>query len=138
MTLLTRLRTLADALPPQGAVTLTRDDLVQLLDEEGGASGGASASAPDSFADLTVEQLATRLGRSPSTVRTWLGEGRLSGAYRLRGREWRIPPAALRAFLDREARGEVSASEQRQSQVDLGAWRRHLSSPPSSRKAGTR
>lgn len=69
--------------------------------------------------DLTVSDAAEELGRAPSTIRTWCGEGRLRGAYRLRGREWRIPPSALRD-LGRQA---VEKREGEGEPVDLGAWR---------------
>ena len=49
---------------------------------------------------LTVPEVAERTGRALSTVRTWCSQGRLPGAKRLRGREWRIPPESLRALLD--------------------------------------
>lgn len=52
--------------------------------------------------DLTVGEVAELFGRAVSTVRTWCIQGRLPGAYRLRGREWRIPPEAIRAFQEAE------------------------------------
>jgi len=51
--------------------------------------------------DLTIAEVAQRVGRSSSTVRAWCAAGRLRG-YKLRGRDYRIPPAALQEFLARE------------------------------------
>ena len=91
MTLSERLRTLADALPPAGSVTLTRSDLLQLLEED------ATPESPRSSApsiDLTVAEVAELFGRGQSTVRTWLSDGRFSNAYRMRSREWRLKTVA--------------------------------------------
>lgn len=78
--------------------------------------------------DLTVEQVAAELSRAPSTVRGWLGAGELAG-YKLRGREWRVPRASLRAFLDREANGSERSTESsaRAGAIALDAWREELS-----------
>jgi excisionase family DNA binding protein len=71
---------------------------------------------------LTVAQVAEMTGRAGSTIRTWCAEGRLPGARRLRGREWRVPQVALTALLDGE-------SERHQPQTlptpsgGLAAWR---------------
>jgi excisionase family DNA binding protein len=70
---------------------------------------------PAARADLTVAELATRFHRSASTVRDWCEHGRFEGAYKLNGRDWRIPLAALDAFLAAQ-RGEKDTSP-------LGAWR---------------
>jgi excisionase family DNA binding protein len=115
MDLLARLR-----LMPPGSLVPTEWVLAELEREQGGGKERGEA-----LIDLTVEQVAERLGRSPSTVRNWLGEQRLPGAYRLRGREWRIPPAALTAFLQREAEGKT-AGLQGQKPADLSDWRRHV------------
>src|SRR3990167_91071 len=88
---LAELRELAERLPPGASLNLSREALLDLCGSEGGLSvdGG----------DLTAAQLAERLRRRPSTIRGWCERGELPGAYRLNGREWRIPPAALEAFL---------------------------------------
>ena len=57
---------------------------------EGDVSGGIG---------MTVKELAEASGRAPSTVRTWCAEGRLPGALRLCGREWRIPATAVASLL---------------------------------------
>lgn len=71
------------------------------------------------LADLTVEEAGLELGRAPSTIRGWLGSGELRG-YRMKGREWRIPRAALREFLEAQ-RGDTPAETNVEG--DLGAWR---------------
>jgi excisionase family DNA binding protein len=109
MTLLDRLRALVDALPPGGSVTFTREWLAGELQ--------GAAAAPDNV-DLTIAQVAARLGRAHSTVRGWLERGELAG-YRFRGREWRIPSAALDAFVARE-RG---APDQPAARAAIGDWR---------------
>lgn len=73
------------------------------------------------LADLTVAEVAEELDRGASTVRGWLSAGKIPEAYRLHGREWRIPRSALREYLDRQARGEPTA--ELEGDGDLGAWR---------------
>ncbi len=69
---------------------------------------------------LTVEEAAEQFHRSPSTVRAWCRDGRLPGAYLLRNREWRIPPAAM-ASVDSDGRRQ--ASENHAHGASLRAWR---------------
>ena len=47
---------------------------------------------------LTVEEAATRVGRSPETVRRWIREGRLSAT--IEGRRRVIDPADLHSVRD--------------------------------------
>ena len=110
MTLADRLRELAERLPPGGSLTLTRDGLLDLAALDGGQDDQAAAGA-----DLTVAELAARFPRSASTVRDWCEHGRFEGAYKLNGRDWRIPVTALDLFLA-EQRGQRPAAQ-------LGAWR---------------
>ncbi|MHB1194787.1 MAG: helix-turn-helix domain-containing protein [Longimicrobiales bacterium] len=76
---------------------------------------------------LTVAEVANRATRAPSTIRTWCAEGRLPGARRLRGREWRIPAAALRALLETDSPGDERGAGTRQRlqapKGGLAAWR---------------
>lgn len=110
MLTLATLRDLAGRLPDGAALTLPKAVLLEAL-----GSGASAAATPP--ADLTVAEFAARFHRSPSTIRGWLGAGRVPGAYKLSGRDWRVPPAAVEAFLARErARYEAPAA-------DLGAWR---------------
>ena len=55
-----------EGMPDEGLVTFPVSWLRAQLNER-------------STADLTVEELAAQLGRAPSTVRTWLGAGRVPG-----------------------------------------------------------
>src|SRR6059036_287508 len=69
-----------------------------------------------SFVDLTIQELATMFGKRPSTVRAWVERGDFPGAYKLHGKEWRVPPSAVEAFQD--------AQRQRpRSTAQLSAWR---------------
>jgi len=114
VTALERLRQAAELLPAGTSVTLPRETLLEAL-------GGAVAPAETPSGDLTVAQLAERFQRSPSTVRGWLEAGRFDNAYKLSGRDWRVPVADVEAFVldQRTARqGDTQAA-------DLGAWREH-------------
>lgn len=91
-TLRERLRRIVEALPPGAAATLPRDTLAEWVD----------ADDPAPLADLTVQEVADLMGRKPSTVRGWCASGELR-AYRLAGREWRIPHGALREYQDQQA-----------------------------------
>jgi hypothetical protein len=96
MTLLERLQQLADALPPGASVTLPREWLLEEL-------GAGQAADPGVVAvDYTVADLAQLFGKQPSTARSWLEAGLFPGAYKLRGRSWRVPRAAMLAFQQRE------------------------------------
>jgi excisionase family DNA binding protein len=104
-----RLRELAERLPPGGSLTLTREGLLDL------AADGSQTEQRAARAEFTVAELAARFHRSPSTVRDWCEHARFEGAYKLNGRDWRIPQAAVDTFLA-EQRGENPISP-------LGAWR---------------
>lgn len=101
----TALRSLAEALPPGTALPVPREWLLELLTV---ATGEHQPAMPD--ADLTVAQVAQRFDRQPATVRWWCEEGWLPGAYRFRGREWRIPPAGLEAFAAGERTGHAAGA----------------------------
>ena len=91
-------------------MTLTRLGLLELA--------GVDASQADQEVtpvDFTVAELAARFHRSTSTVRDWCEHGRFGGAYKLNGRDWRIPQAAVDTFLA-EQRGESPDTQ-------IGAWR---------------
>jgi excisionase family DNA binding protein len=77
--------------------------LISLLREAGAGDGGATA---EPAIDLTVKQVAQLLGRSPSQVREWCCRGVLPG-YKLRGAQWRISRADLRAFQQAERERHV-------------------------------
>ncbi len=111
MTLADRLRQLAEALPPGGSLTLTRVGLLELAGE-----GGSQPDQEVTPVDFTVAELAARFHRSGSTVRDWCEHGRFEGAYKLNGRDWRVPQAAVDAFLAAQRRDEGPVAH-------LGAWR---------------
>jgi excisionase family DNA binding protein len=89
----------------------------------------------DSDVDLTVKEVARRFGRGASTIRTWLARGELVGAYRLHGREWRVPLASIDRL--QRAQAEPVAAESMPQRFtrspDVGEWRKHLASRPSDR-----
>lgn len=123
MTLRERLERLLEDLPPGGSVTFQRSALEELLEASTEPRGGRE----EPIADLTVPELAKELNRSESTVRGWCADGLINGAYKLRGREWRIPRAAARRFLEREADGETNRSGPALGgpETSLSAWREH-------------
>lgn len=86
-------------------------------------AGLGDLGSDDGLGD-TVGRVAELTNRAPSTIRTWCNEGRLHGARRLRGREWRIPRASLRALLegDEPSRGG-GAKRLDVPRGGLGAWR---------------
>ncbi len=116
MTLEERLRQLASALPSDAsAVTITRADIVALLEDDGRGTEVASTR------DLTVEEVAEETGRAPSTVRDWLISGALFG-YKLNGRDWRVARSTLRQYLEAQAT-KVSETPPDEGAVDVAAWR---------------
>ena len=118
MSLHDRLLQIVTALPSDGAaVTLTRADLLALLEGE-----GQGELHPENGRDLTVSEVAEEMGRSPSTVRGWLIAGDLRG-FKLNNRDWRVPRSALREYLDAQAAEPEDQDEQRDP-VDISAWRR--------------
>ena len=109
------LRALAEALPTGSAVPVPREALLELLE---------AAEAPGiSPTDPTVEEVANRYGRAPSTVRGWCDAGRFPGAYKLHDREWRIPAAAIEAFEKQERRRERPAGGRGRGARSLSDWR---------------
>ncbi len=80
----------------------------------------------DRLADLTVEQAAEKLSKAPSTIRAWLIAGELRG-YKVHGREWRIAPAAIAAFLEGQKNAlPRQATRTNGKAADLGAWQARL------------
>ena len=112
------LRTLYESMPPGSAINLPREGIGELLDELTQPDGDAVA-----VSDLTLSEVADRVGRASSTVRGWCSRGLLTGAYRLNGRDWRIPTAALDAFLRAQGTRQAAASEGSSGGTDLSAWR---------------
>lgn len=116
MTLSDRIRQLMAALPSdRSAVTLTRADLASMMEAAGSDAPTATTR------DLTVEEVAKEVRRAPSTVRGWLIAGELQG-YKLNRRDWRIPRAALRAYL-KEQTQQGASDDPNTVEVNIGAWR---------------
>jgi hypothetical protein len=127
------LRELAERLPPGWPVTLPREALLEALAGVQSATGDV----------LTVAQIADRLRRSASTVRGWCEAGRFADAFKLNGRDWRVPVASLEVFLrgQRPERPTSSAAlpQRRRAKLrvtperaNLGDWRGGSSRAPNS------
>jgi hypothetical protein len=108
------LKCFVEALPPGTVVPVARDWLLGLL-TVGQAGHVRHELAPP---DLDVKQLAERYRRKESTVRQWCEEKRFPGAYKQRGKGWRVPPSGVVAFEEAErASGQAGQVE------DLSGWR---------------
>jgi excisionase family DNA binding protein len=116
------LHSLIDALraTPPGSL-IPREWVLTELEEE-------CVTSVEGLRDLTVEEMAELSGRAASTVRGWLASKKIAGAYRLMGREWRVPREAFRRFLDQQTTtgGEGKSGTRPSSKVNLGEWRRHI------------
>ncbi len=112
------LRTLYESMPPGSAINLPREGIGALLDELTQPDGDEGA-----VSDLTLSEVAGRVGRAPSTVRGWCSRGVLTGAYRLNGRDWRVPTAALDTFLEAQGTRQTASSKRSSGGTDLSAWR---------------
>ena len=117
---------LHEAMPPGSSISLSREAVGRLLDGLSPPRGGAQNGS-----DLTLQEVAERVGRAPSTVRGWCASGRLIGGYRLNGRGWRIPLSALGAFL--RAQEERSAGPTMGGH-NLSAWRKDYGAKASTKQ----
>ena len=104
---------------PPGTL-VPRDWVLEQLNA--GVEGGPAqpAPAPPRIVDLTIRDVARAFGKSPSTVRAWVERGDFAGAYKLNGKQWRIPASAVDAFQNRQ-RGR--AGRRRRDRGRLSAWR---------------
>ena len=82
---------------------------------------GASGPGDTLPCDLTVKQLGAAFGKSASTARLWCERGQVPGAWKLNGREWRIPAASVELY--RRAQG-APATVARPSAGELSDWRK--------------
>lgn len=112
MSLRSHLASVVEGMPEGASVSLPVDWIRSLLEEE------PEAGVPEL---LDLEEVAEIVGRAVSTVRTWCNTGELEGAFKLRGREWKVPREALRRFL--EEQGSERPDPTPSGPVDLGSWR---------------
>ena len=102
MGLVDRIRAIVDPMPADGAVTLPVAFLRALLDAEGDEPGMGRL--------LTLAEAGEVVGRSPSTIRTWLNTGRLDG-FKLNARSWRVRESALQNFIQQQEAGDRGAAK---------------------------
>ena len=112
------------ALPPGSLVP--RDWILGRLADHP-PTPGTPFPVPAPAVDLTVDSLAPLFGKRPSTVRAWIERGDFPGAYKLHGKEWRIPPSALDAF--QHTQRSRSVKPHAGVKADLSAWRAIRRSP---------
>ena len=85
---------------------------------------GVDGDAGDPLADMTIEEAGVVLGRSLSPVREYCRRDLLPGAYRQRGREWKVPREAIRAFQRAEASDKKPPTpNDRRAPAHLSSWR---------------
>ena len=124
------LRLVVEAYPAGSIAPMLREHALELL--EGVPMAEEASGTPP--ADLTAREFAARLGRQPSTCRSWCERGLIPGAYRWGGsREWRIPVAGVLQFEEQQRhggpqKGRGPTPRRREKSTDLGAWRRQVAS----------
>ena len=112
-----RLDSLQSALTAMPSGTLVpRDWVLERLSEDIPGVPASVTPAPPACVDLTIRDLAQLFGKQPSTVRAWVERGDFPGAYKLHGKEWRVPVSAVEAFQNRQRRATSDAG--------LSAWRK--------------
>ena len=89
------------AVMPSGTL-VPRDWLLEQLAETSVLQGESSGS----IVDLTIQHLAAMFGKRPSTVRAWVERGDFPGAYKLHGKEWRVPASAVHEFQAQQRAGK--------------------------------
>jgi len=99
---------------PPGTL-VPRDWVLEQLSDGFAGVQAVETPAPPACLDLTVPDLAKLFGKQPSTVRAWVERGDFPGAYKLHGKEWRVPVSSVEAFQNRQ-RGA-------KSDAGLSAWR---------------
>jgi len=100
---------------PPGTL-VPRDWVLEQLSDGFPDVPAADTPAPPARVDLTIRDLAQLFGKQRSTVRAWVERGDFPGAYKLHGKEWRVPVSAVDAFQNRHRRAK--------SDPGLSAWRK--------------
>jgi len=119
MSLRTQLQAMVDGMPPGSSVSLPVDWLQSLLEQEVKRVG----DMPDDL--LTLEEVGKRLGRAVSTARSWCNSGKIPGAFRLHGKDWRIPTKALQELIESQSRAEQAPKGiPSHPGAELASWRR--------------
>jgi len=108
------LRSALTAMPP--GTLVPRDWVLEHLSDGFAGVPVAEAPALPARLDLTIRDLAQLFGKQPSTVRVWVERGDFPGAYKLHGKEWRVPVSAVDSFQNRQRRAKSDAG--------LSAWRK--------------
>lgn len=96
------LKAALSAMPP--GTLVPRDWLVAQLGSGSVQQSDSDSPAASGASDLTIAGLAQLFGKRPSTVRAWVERGDFPGAYKLHGREWRVPLSAVESFRDSQRR----------------------------------
>jgi len=107
------LRKALAAMPP--GTLVPRDWVLERLSEDVPGVPAAVTRAPPARVDLTIRDLARLFGKQPSTVRAWVERGDFPGAYKLHGKEWRVPVSGVEAFQNWQRRAK--------SDTRPSAWR---------------
>ncbi len=106
-------------MPPGSLVP--RDWVLEHLPDGSPSVPASETPTPPARVDLRIRDLAKLFEKQPSTVRAWVERGDFPGAYKLYGKEWRVPPAALDAF--QRAQRARTATPQAEARIGLAAWR---------------
>lgn len=125
LTVAERLRLFLGASGPGCSITLTREAVAEWLAEDDTDRAPAEAQERD---ELTVAEWAELEHRATGTVCSWLAAGLVPGAYKLNGREWRVPREGIVAFKAEQARQhpapERSRTRERTPGTDISSWRK--------------
>lgn len=119
MSLRTRLQAVVDGLPEGSTVSLPVSWLRGLLEAEAKRAG---EELPEL---LTLPEVAQVVGRAESTVRTWCNSGRIPQAFRMNGRDWRVPSKALQEWIESQQEPEEAPGRLLgRGEEDLASMRR--------------
>jgi len=108
------LRAALAAMPP--GTLVPRDWVLERVSDGSPSLPTVEPPALPARVDMTIRDLAQLFGKQPSTVRGWVERGDFPGAYKLHGKEWRVPVNAVDSFQNRQRRAKSDAR--------LSAWRR--------------